>query len=69
MLIVRENTCVLIRQNYWDVDYVHIGAFFVSLWKDGVKWDVRATRHPYSNYTIAECSDLLEELEDIPSGG
>ena len=63
MLIIRGNTGITIKRRIQDENHVRIGVFQTALWVHGGRRAVRVNTKPSGEYSINDCSDLLEELE------
>ncbi len=64
MLIIRDDTGVMIKRRIQDTNHVWIGVTQTTIWIDGVKRFVRDNTKPYGEFNINDCADLLEELEN-----
>lgn len=63
MLILPDTTGITIKRTIQSEDYVRVGIFQSALWVGGVRRSVRILTKPSVEFTINDCSDLLEELE------
>ncbi len=67
MLIMRDNTGVMIKRRIQDVNHVRIGVTQIGIWVDGVKRAVRKIMKPHGEFSLNDCADLLDELERAES--
>jgi hypothetical protein len=67
-IIMRDTTGITIKRTIQSENHVRIGVFDIVLWVDGVRRNVRKIGKPHNEFTINECSDLLEELDRLERG-
>jgi hypothetical protein len=65
MLIIPDRTGITIKRTIQSENFVRIGVFQTALWVDGVRRSVREIGRPHVEFTINDCTDLLEELEHL----
>jgi hypothetical protein len=65
MLIIQDTTGITIKRTIQSGNHARIGIFETALWVDGVRRSVRRIRKPHVEFTLKDCSNLLDELEDL----
>jgi len=65
MLIIRDTMGITIKRSVENENHVRIGVFQIALWVHGERRCVRVIGKPHSEFDINDCSDLLEELENL----
>lgn len=65
MLILPDTAGITIKRTIQSENYVRIGIFETSLCVDGIRRSVRLLPKSSVEFTIGDCTDLLEELESL----
>ncbi len=63
MVILRDNTGVVVKQTIQSENHVRVGIFQTILWVGGIARSVRYNQMPHNELTINDCANLLKELE------